>query len=92
MADQVQAQQASERDIQAVQKLNACYQQIKTELGKVIVGQAGVIDELLIAMPSATRTQLRAVVELCQGTGLRFKTLPAMEDLIAGRATVSEID
>jgi FlaA1/EpsC-like NDP-sugar epimerase len=49
------------------------------------------VDELLIAMPSATRAQMRKVVELCQGTGLRFKTLPAMEDLIAGRATVSEI-
>jgi FlaA1/EpsC-like NDP-sugar epimerase len=42
-------------------------------------------------MPSATRAQMRRVVELCQGTGLRFKTLPAMEDLIAGRATASEI-
>lgn len=49
------------------------------------------VDELLIAMPSATRAQMRKVVEACQGTGLRFKTLPAMEDLIAGRATVSEI-
>jgi len=49
------------------------------------------VDELLIAMPSATRAQMRRVVELCQGTGLRFKTLPAIEDLIAGRATVSQI-
>ncbi len=49
------------------------------------------VDELLIAMPSATRSQMRRVVELCHGTGLRFKTLPAMEDLIAGRAAVSEI-
>jgi FlaA1/EpsC-like NDP-sugar epimerase len=49
------------------------------------------VDEILIAIPSATRARLRQVVELCQGTNLRFKTLPALSDLIAGRATVAEI-
>ncbi len=49
------------------------------------------IDEILIAMPSATREQIRRVVELCQGTNLRFKTLPAVSDLIAGRAQVQQI-
>ncbi len=49
------------------------------------------VDEILIAMPSASRERLRRVVELCQGTNLRFKTLPALSDLIAGRASVKEI-
>ncbi len=49
------------------------------------------VDELLIAMPSATKGQVRRVVELCQGTNLRFKTLPAMADLISGRAKVQQI-
>ncbi|MBU0616794.1 MAG: polysaccharide biosynthesis protein [Planctomycetes bacterium] len=49
------------------------------------------VDEILIAMPSATRKQVRRVVELCQGTSLRFKTLPAIADLIAGRAQVQQI-
>ena len=49
------------------------------------------VDEILIAIPSATRSRLRHVVELCQGTNLRFKTLPALADLIAGRATLKEI-
>ncbi|MFN0135248.1 MAG: polysaccharide biosynthesis protein [Phycisphaerae bacterium] len=49
------------------------------------------IDELLIAMPSASRAQIRRVVDLCQGTNLRFKTLPAISDLIAGRLKVSQI-
>lgn len=48
------------------------------------------IDELLIAMPTASQGQMRRVVELCQGTELRFKTLPAMGDLISGKATVSQ--
>jgi FlaA1/EpsC-like NDP-sugar epimerase len=49
------------------------------------------VDEILIAIPSATRARLRRVVELCQYTNLRFKTLPALSDLIAGRASVKEI-
>lgn len=49
------------------------------------------VDEILIAMPAATRKQVRRVVALCQGTNLRFKTLPAMADLIAGRAQVQQI-
>ncbi len=49
------------------------------------------IDEILISMPSASRKQVRRVVDLCQGTNLRFKTLPAMADLITGRATYTQI-
>jgi FlaA1/EpsC-like NDP-sugar epimerase len=49
------------------------------------------VDEILIAMPSSSRQRLRQVVELCQDTSLRFKTLPALADLIAGRASVKEI-
>jgi FlaA1/EpsC-like NDP-sugar epimerase len=55
------------------------------------VCEAHSVDEILIAIPSATRARLRSVVELCQGTNLRFKTLPALSDLIAGRASVKEI-
>lgn len=49
------------------------------------------VDEILIAMPSATRKQIRRVVELCEGTNLRFKTLPSTADLIAGRLQVQQI-
>lgn len=49
------------------------------------------VDEILIAMPSASRAQVRRVVELCQGTNLRFKTLPSVTDLITGRAKVQQI-
>ncbi|HUU97614.1 MAG TPA: nucleoside-diphosphate sugar epimerase/dehydratase [Phycisphaerae bacterium] len=49
------------------------------------------VDEILIAMPSATRAEVRRVVDLCQGVNLRFKTLPALADLIAGRTQVQQI-
>ncbi|QOJ14060.1 MAG: polysaccharide biosynthesis protein [Planctomycetia bacterium] len=49
------------------------------------------VNEVLIAMPSATAKQIRRVVDLCKEANVRFKTLPAMADLIAGRASVSQI-
>src|SRR5262249_25468633 len=49
------------------------------------------VDEILIAMPSASKQEVRRVVELCQGTNLRFKTLPAIADLLTGKLKVSQI-
>ena len=49
------------------------------------------IDEILIAVPSATQKELRRIIEKCQGTKLQFQTLPSMDDLIDGRVTASQI-
>ncbi len=49
------------------------------------------IEEIIIAMPSATQKELRRVIELCSGTKLKFQSLPGMGDLIDGRVTVSQI-
>ena len=49
------------------------------------------VEELLIAMPGADRRQMRRVIDLCQATKLRFRTIPAMGDLIDGKITMSQI-
>ncbi|MBN1942670.1 MAG: polysaccharide biosynthesis protein [Phycisphaerae bacterium] len=49
------------------------------------------IEEILIAMPSASQKELRRVIELCSGTKLKFQSLPGVSDLINGRVTVSQI-
>lgn len=49
------------------------------------------VEEIIIAMPSATQKQLRHVIELCSGTKLNFQSLPSVGDLIDGRVTVSQI-
>ncbi|MCG3178857.1 MAG: GDP-L-fucose synthase [Phycisphaerae bacterium] len=49
------------------------------------------IEEILIAIPSATRRELQRIVDHCQGTSLRFRTVPAISDLIDGRVSVSQI-
>jgi FlaA1/EpsC-like NDP-sugar epimerase len=46
---------------------------------------------LLIAMPSADKAQMRRVVELCEETGLPFRTVPRLEDVVSGRAQFNEL-
>ncbi|MEI7835855.1 MAG: nucleoside-diphosphate sugar epimerase/dehydratase [Planctomycetota bacterium] len=49
------------------------------------------VDEIIIAIPTATQKQLRRVIDLCGGTKLKFRILPSVDDLIEGRMTVSQI-
>ena len=49
------------------------------------------VDEVLIAISSATPRDIRAVVERCEGINVRFRTIPALADLIEGRVEVSQI-
>ena len=49
------------------------------------------IEEIAIAMPSATRPQLRRVVQVCEGAQVRFRTVPSIMDIASGRLRVSEI-
>ena len=54
-------------------------------------GRTLAADEALIAIPSATSEQMRKMVEHCKGSGIEFKTIPGMGELINGRVTVSSI-
>lgn len=49
------------------------------------------IDELFIALPGAPQKRLRQIVESLQGLNVRFKIIPAMEAVIEGRVTFSQI-
>jgi len=49
------------------------------------------IEEVAIAMPSATVPQRRRVVQVCQGTKVHFRTVPSMTDIAAGKFRVSQI-
>lgn len=49
------------------------------------------VEMLLIALPGATTAQMRKVVELCDSTGLPYRTVPRLEDVVAGRAHFNEI-
>jgi FlaA1/EpsC-like NDP-sugar epimerase len=49
------------------------------------------VDEVIIAIPSASGIEIRAIVELCQSLNVKFKTLPGVGDLIDGKVTVKSI-
>jgi len=49
------------------------------------------IEEIAIAMPSASPAQLRRVVQVCTGTKIRFRTVPSITDIASGKFTVSQI-
>jgi len=49
------------------------------------------IDEIAIAMPSASHQQRRRVVQVCEGAKVRFSTVPALTDIASGKFRVSQI-
>ncbi len=42
-------------------------------------------------MPSANNKELRRVVSLCEGTNLRFRTVPDLVDIASGKVRVSQM-
>ena len=49
------------------------------------------IEEVLIAIPSATQTQMLRLVAICKEASAAFRTVPALAELIAGRATLQQV-
>ncbi len=49
------------------------------------------IDELVIAMPSANRKELRHVISQCEGSNLKFSTVPDLVSIAAGKVAVSQM-
>ncbi|MEO9078262.1 MAG: nucleoside-diphosphate sugar epimerase/dehydratase [Rhodanobacter sp.] len=49
------------------------------------------VEMLLIALPDATTAEMRRVVALCDTTDLPYRTVPRLEDVVAGRAQFSQI-
>jgi FlaA1/EpsC-like NDP-sugar epimerase len=62
--------------------------QIK-DLQKFVVRER--IDEVLIAIPSATQSQMCRLVAICKEAGVAFRTVPTMAELIAGRVTLQQV-
>ena len=49
------------------------------------------VDLLLIAIPSASNEQMQRMVERCEQAGRPFRTLPRLQDIVAGRAGQGEL-
>ncbi|MEP7184472.1 MAG: nucleoside-diphosphate sugar epimerase/dehydratase [Rhodanobacter sp.] len=55
------------------------------------VAREASVNMLLIALPGASTTEMRRVVALCDATDLPYRTVPRLEDVVAGRAHFNEI-
>ncbi|HEX6041551.1 nucleoside-diphosphate sugar epimerase/dehydratase [Longimicrobium sp.] len=49
------------------------------------------IQQLVIAIPSATRKEMRRIVEACLRTELDFKIVPSIRELLDGRARLGQL-
>jgi MoxR-like ATPase len=89
-----------DEDVQAVHKLNEAYRQITHELGKVIVGQQSVVEELLVAMfarghcllvgvPGLAKTLM--IRTLADTLSLKFSRIQFTPDLMPADITGTEV-
>ena len=49
------------------------------------------IDEIIISLPSAKRSEVTKIINECQKTGCKIKTLPGIYQLVNGQASVSAL-
>jgi FlaA1/EpsC-like NDP-sugar epimerase len=49
------------------------------------------VDELFIAVPSATGDQMRNIVSVCKECSVSYKTLPGLQDLINGNVSINDL-
>ncbi|MGF7184775.1 FlaA1/EpsC-like NDP-sugar epimerase [Desulfitispora alkaliphila] len=49
------------------------------------------VDEIIIAIPSASREEQRRVFDICKEVGVKLRTLPPVYDLIAGKVKVNKL-
>lgn len=49
------------------------------------------IEEVVIAIPSASGREMRRILDQCHVAGVGIRTLPSFEDLIGGRVTFNQI-
>jgi len=59
------------------------------QLSQVLACQR--VEEVLIAVPSASVRQMRRFVEICDKSKIAFRTLPTLKEIIAGEVTVSQL-
>ena len=55
------------------------------------LAQSKAVDEVFLAMPNASRSQRLAAISMVRELGLDVKTVPAAEEIVSGRVTVSDI-
>lgn len=72
----------------------------RTIHGKPVLGSLGVlegivdrlgVDEIFIAVSEASGEQIRAIADACKGTGVPYKILPAMTEIMDGKVDIKAL-
>ena len=50
-----------------------------------------IVDEIIIAMPSATGRQMREALANCRATRIQCKTVPGIEELLSGKVLTAQV-
>ena len=49
------------------------------------------VDEVIVAMPSASRADIKGILEICKDTNCKIRSLPGMYQLVNGEVSVSKL-
>ncbi len=49
------------------------------------------VDEIIVAMPSASRHEIRNILEICKDTNCKLRSLPGMYQLVNGEVNISKL-
>ena len=49
------------------------------------------VDEIIVAMPSAPRADIREILEICKDTNCKLRSLPGMYQMVNGEVSVSKL-
>lgn len=55
------------------------------------IAKSWAVEEIIIAVSSASAVRMRRIVNFCENTGVSYKTLPALGELIEGKVSVSAL-
>ncbi|HIE55222.1 MAG TPA: polysaccharide biosynthesis protein [Chromatiaceae bacterium] len=72
------------RDIRGIQVMGSCDK--LPELCRRLA-----VDLVMLAVPAAGKEQMRRIVEQVEETGLPFRTVPPLRDLMAGRVRIDQV-
>lgn len=65
---------------------------VKGDTSKIpILVESEEIDDIIIAIPSASKSRIKEIVTLCQKTNATIKILPNLNDLINGKAELNQV-
>jgi len=72
------------RDIHGIRVMGSC-----AELPKVARRLS--IEVIVLAVPAATSVQMKRLVELAEATGIPFRTVPQLNDLVSGQVRIDAL-